>query len=162
VTGVLLIVPRIVSNPAERTLPKKTVLAKESKLLNELDNQTRKDFEEVAVLQTRSHWNRYEHEILQGVKVADTEFLRRLHPTVDEFSFDVDTLSTKFKKPALILTGRQDHWVGYQDAWKILENYTRATFAVLDRAGHALQIEQERLFNALVNEWLDRVEETAL
>jgi pimeloyl-ACP methyl ester carboxylesterase len=162
VAGVLLIVPRVVSNPAERTLPRKTVLARESKMLNELENQTRKDFEEVAVLQTRSHWTRYEHEILPGVKVADTEFLRRLQPTVDEFSFDVDALSTKFKKPTLILTGRQDHWVGYQDAWKILENYSRATFAVLDRAGHALQIEQKRLFNALVNEWLDRVEEAAL
>jgi hypothetical protein len=35
------------------------------------------------------------------------------------------------------------------------------TFAVLDKAGHDLQIEQEKLFNALVNEWLDRVEESA-
>ena len=46
------------------------------------------------------------------------------------------------------------------DSWDILENYSRATFAVLDRAGHRLQIEQEELFNALVNEWLDRVEES--
>jgi hypothetical protein len=30
---------------------------------------------------------------------------------------------------------------------------------VLDRAGHNLQIEQSRLFTALVHEWLDRVEE---
>jgi pimeloyl-ACP methyl ester carboxylesterase len=49
--------------------------------------------------------------------------------------------------------------VGYRDAWEILENYPRSTFAVLDRAGHNLQIEQETLFNALVNGWLDRVEE---
>ena len=39
-----------------------------------------------------------------------------------------------------------------------MEKYPRATFAVLDLAGHILQIEQESLFNALVNEWLDRVE----
>ena len=63
------------------------------------------------------------------------------------------------EKPTLILAGRQDAMVGYRDAWKILENYPRGTFAVLDRAGHNLQIEQETLFNALVNEWLDRVEE---
>lgn len=59
-----------------------------------------------------------------------------------------------------MLVGRQDHGVGCRDAWRILENYPRATFAVLDRAGHALQIEQPRLFDALVEEWLDRVEET--
>jgi pimeloyl-ACP methyl ester carboxylesterase len=42
---------------------------------------------------------------------------------------------------------------------QLLENFPRATFAVLDRAGHNLQIEQQLLFNSLINEWLDRVEE---
>jgi hypothetical protein len=30
---------------------------------------------------------------------------------------------------------------------------------VLDRAGHGLEVEQETVFNCLVNELLDRVEE---
>jgi pimeloyl-ACP methyl ester carboxylesterase len=71
----------------------------------------------------------------------------------------VDTLAEPFLSPTLILTGRQDHWWGYQDAWTILENYPRATFAVLDRAGHAVWVEQEDLVTALIREWLDRVEE---
>jgi hypothetical protein len=50
--------------------------------------------------------------------------------------------------------------VGYRDAWNLIENYPRATFAVLDRAGHHLQIEQNMLFYALMEEWLKRVEET--
>jgi pimeloyl-ACP methyl ester carboxylesterase len=62
----------------------------------------------------------------------------------------------------LFLTGRFDHWCGYRDAYQILDNYPRATFAVLDRAGHGLTIEQNILFRALVSEWLDRVEEYAL
>jgi pimeloyl-ACP methyl ester carboxylesterase len=37
--------------------------------------------------------------------------------------------------------------------------YPRGSYVVLDRAGHNLQIEQPIVFNALVNEWLDRVEE---
>jgi pimeloyl-ACP methyl ester carboxylesterase len=45
----------------------------------------------------------------------------------------------------------------YKDAWSILENFPRATFAVLDRAGHSLQIEQEEIFNSLINEWISRV-----
>ncbi len=49
--------------------------------------------------------------------------------------------------------------MGYKDAWDILDNYPRGTLAVLDRAGHNLQLEQVELFNCLVNEWLDRVEE---
>lgn len=64
-----------------------------------------------------------------------------------------------FEKPALFILGKQDASVGYKDAWDILDNYPRGTFAVLDRAGHNLQLEQVGLFNCLVNEWLDRVEE---
>ena len=76
------------------------------------------------------------------------------------FSFDLEALTKPFEKPTLILTGRQDTHVGYRDGWSILEKYPRATFAVLDRAGHALRVEQVNLFEALVHEWLDRVEET--
>jgi pimeloyl-ACP methyl ester carboxylesterase len=86
------------------------------------------------------------------------DFLTRLQSHGYPLSFDVDA-APPFEKPTLILVGRQDGMVGYRDAWEILENYPRSTFAVLDRAGHNLQIEQETLFNALVNEWLDRVEE---
>ena len=60
-----------------------------------------------------------------------------------------------------MLMGRQDSSCGYHDAWSILENDPRGTFVVLDRAGHGLMVEQGDLFNALANEWLDRVEEYA-
>ena len=66
-------------------------------------------------------------------------------------------MNEKFNKPTLILLGRQDSSVGYKDAWSILDNYPRATFAVLDKAGHNLQIEQVEVFNSLVNEWLVRI-----
>lgn len=65
------------------------------------------------------------------------------------FSFE-DTLNETFTKPTLFLLGRQDASVGYKDAWKILDNYPRATFAVLDKAGHNLQLEQVEVFNCLV------------
>ena len=48
---------------------------------------------------------------------------------------------------------------GTVEAWDLVERYPRATFAVLDRAGHGLDVEQRGLFEALVGEWLDRVEE---
>lgn len=69
-------------------------------------------------------------------------------------------MNNKFNKPTLILLGKQDDCVGYKDARNILENFPHATFAVLDRAGHNLQIEQENLFNTLINDWLVRVHES--
>ena len=61
--------------------------------------------------------------------------------------------------PALILVGRQDSSVGYRDAWSVLEDYPRATLAVLDREDHGLPVERRAVFDALVNDWLDRFEE---
>ncbi len=75
-----------------------------------------------------------------------------------QFSFEVDPLPEPFPAPTLILTGRFDNWCGYREAFASLDSYPRATYAVLDCAGHALSIEQSALFAALASEWLDRVE----
>ena len=89
---------------------------------------------------------------------ADTAYLEQLGSKGYQFSFDVDSLREQYDKPVLIVAGRQDTSVGYRDAWSIIENYPRATLAVLDSAGHNLQIEQAQVFTALVLEWLDRVQ----
>jgi pimeloyl-ACP methyl ester carboxylesterase len=64
-----------------------------------------------------------------------------------------------YANPTLIVAGRQDATVGYAGSWRLLEHYPRATFAVLDRAGHGLPHEQVGLLAALLAEWLDRVDE---
>ena len=64
-----------------------------------------------------------------------------------------------YANPTLILAGRQDASVGSVGAWRLLEHYPRATFAVLDRAGHGLPHEQPGLLGALLAEWLDRIAE---
>jgi hypothetical protein len=48
---------------------------------------------------------------------------------------------------------------GFEQAWNAAQHYPRATFALLDRAGHELPVGSQELFAALVNDWLDRVEE---
>jgi pimeloyl-ACP methyl ester carboxylesterase len=64
-----------------------------------------------------------------------------------------------YPHPVLILAGRQDATAGYRGPWELLDHYPRATFAMLDRAGHALLHEQPGLVHALVTEWLERVRE---
>jgi pimeloyl-ACP methyl ester carboxylesterase len=116
-------------------------------------------FRSFAVVQTPKTFKRTLKEILPGLKTADNKFLGRLQAHGYAFTFDVDI--RVFEKPTLILVGRQDSMVGYQDAWNILEKYPHATYAVLDQAGHNLQIENEHLFKALVEEWLNRIESQA-
>jgi pimeloyl-ACP methyl ester carboxylesterase len=158
VDGLLLICPLIIPDHAKRSLPPHVALVEDLKLLSSLEPSQREEFESFAVVQSQRIWERTKDEVMAGIKLADENFLTRLQADGYPLSFNVD-IAPPFEKPALILVGRQDAMVGYRDAWEILENYPRGTFIVLDRAGHNLQIEQETLFDALVNEWLDRVEE---
>lgn len=158
IDGVLFLVPVILPNTDQRDLPEQTILVKDTNLFSSLSPFEADITEEIATVITQRVWERGRDEGLSGIKIADMEFLEEIHKKGYGFSFDVDQIDTKFNKPTLFLLGRQDSVVGYQDAWKIIENYPRATFVVLDQAGHILQIEQDILFNSLVNEWLDRVE----
>ena len=82
----------------------------------------------------------------------------RADPQRYGFSFDLAAAEKSFTGPTLIIAARQDTTVGYRDAWQILESYPRATFAVLDRADHVWPVESPDLLNALVNDWLSRIE----
>jgi pimeloyl-ACP methyl ester carboxylesterase len=159
VDGVALICPLLIPDYKKRNLPEHIVFVKDNVLLSKLTAEEAEDFSSFVVVQSERIYERYKSEIISGVNKANSGFLQNLMKNGYGFSFDVDKVDKKFDKPTLILLGKQDDSVGYKDAWSILENFPRATFAVLDRAGHNLQIEQEELFNSLINEWLIRVDE---
>jgi pimeloyl-ACP methyl ester carboxylesterase len=161
VDGLLLICPMTVADRTERKLPKHTVLVRDPQFLSTLEERILTDFESGHVVLTQRVWERYSREVLPGLKAANYEFLQGIEKNGYAFSYDLEACTETFHKPSLLLLGRQDSSVGYNDAWPIMGKYPRMTFAVLDRAGHDLQIEQETVFIALVNEWLDRVEESA-
>ena len=159
IDGMVLICPAVVANSSQRNVPEHNVIVKDIDVLSSLTKDEANEFESMAVVQSQKNWERFRDEILSGVLVADGPFLDRIQQDGYEFLFEIHNLSKPFPKPTLIITGRQDSTVGYRDAWDIFENYPRGTFAVLDMAGHNLQIEQEALFNTMIKEWLNRVEE---
>jgi pimeloyl-ACP methyl ester carboxylesterase len=115
------------------------------------------EFRDYLVVQTRATLRRFQETVAPGVALADHAALERIFArwrlrTAPE-------QGPAFTSPTLILTGRQDATAGYAGSWRLLEHYPRATFAVLDRAGHALLHEQTELVAALLAEWLDRVHE---
>ncbi|MFA6942060.1 MAG: alpha/beta hydrolase [Clostridiaceae bacterium] len=158
VEGLLLICPAIIADRKRRNVPEHVVLVKDENLLSKLTIEEAEDFNPIAVVQSEKIYKRYKEEILSGISSSNEEFLDELQQNGYGFSFNVDKLYKKFDKPSLILLGKQDSCVGYKDAWNIIDNYSRASFAILDRAGHNLQLEQPDLFNALVKEWLVRVQ----
>lgn len=159
VDGALLLVPVTVSERPNRQLPPKVALVKDEHLLASLTKKERKEFELMSTVQNKTTWERYSVENVPALAIADTVFMDKIATSGFEFSFDVDRLMKPFLKPALIFSGRQDTAVGYRDALKLIDNFPRGTFAILDRAGHSLEIEQEAVVRCMAGEWLDRVEE---
>ena len=138
-------------------LPPPQVFETDENLLSRLSSDERQQFESINVIQTEKVWNRFKNEILSGLIVTDNDFIERVFGKSCSLSFNANKLESPFMKPSLMVMGRQDFIVGYHDMLGIVEDYPRATFAVLDKAGHNLQIEQDHLFNELVQEWLQRV-----
>ena len=162
IDGIAMIVPAIIAEDAKRTVPSHTILVEDPAVRTDL-SPAEADFFDIVVVRSRK-WLDYERTFPQVPEHenGDPEFLNKIReqPEKYAFSFDVDNVSEPFAGPSLIITGRQDAIVGYHDSWNILEKYPRATYVVFDRAGHLLE-EKAGLVNALMNEWLDRVEESA-
>ncbi len=156
IDGLLLNVTPFEIDPQKRNLPQHQVLRKDAEFLAALrpDEQNLRD---LVVLQSMELLETFRTFLSPAAAAADHTFLERLR-TNFRFSFDEELCTQPFPAPTLLLAGRFDHWAGYREALRILDNYPRGTFALLDCAGHGLAIEQKKLFQALVGEWLDRVD----
>lgn len=133
VLGLLLRAPGIIIDRTRRTLPTASYLVPSA---------------------AREHQHRYYDA---AEELADLEFLGRIQRDVSTYGLREDP-SIHYDRPTLIVTGRQDTIAGYADAWPLLDDYPRATYAVLDQEDHFLPGPGSALYRALVEDWLDRVE----
>ena len=137
ILGLLLRVPGVVAARDARTLPEYRAMPAAFEAARQ-EKQTR--------------------YYLPAEEQADLDFLGTIQR--NGYGLSVEP-KARLEAPTLIVTGRQDTITGYADAWPLLDDYPRATYAVLDRADHDLPIENEALYRTLVSDWLDRMEEMA-
>jgi pimeloyl-ACP methyl ester carboxylesterase len=164
IEGLLLRVPLIVPEDAKRDVAKFARLVEDQSVMAKLMPEERQVHAEILVHSPRylnAARKKHDKQVSPAMTIADQKHLEpiRRDPKRYGFSFDIDAPSERFGAPTLIVTGRQDINVGYRDAWRLLDNYPRASFAVLDRADHGFPIDQHNIFFALLDDWLDRVAE---
>lgn len=137
----------------DRKLPEHVVLRTEPGVLESLEEG--EDFTDLAVVQTAAALAAYRADVAPGLAVADEAAMERIQKN---WALTIAPESgPPYVGPSLILCGRQDAVTGFEDLFPLLPHYPRATYAVLDVAGHNLQIEQPELLRAFVREWLLRV-----
>jgi pimeloyl-ACP methyl ester carboxylesterase len=157
VDGALFIVPGRYAVCSEDSVPPHSTLVRADDLVATLAPNEVGRFNRLVV-QNAEILEKIRRSKIPAIALADEEYQNKINENY-EFAFDVDAPEKPFQRPVLFLLGRQDSMVGYRDALMVIESFPRATFAVLDKAGHSLSWEQPALFHALAGEWLQRVEE---
>ncbi len=157
VDGLLCIAPAM--HRRTEQIPERTILLKDDALFADVEELLKPVGQGLIVVQNVQTINRLRSTFagyLQGAALDDPSLGERWEARL---SFDPDNLPEPFDKPTLFLLGRQDNYVGYREHWTVIENFPRATFVVLDEAGHGVaSIETYELCQSLINDWLDRVE----
>ncbi|MTB87885.1 alpha/beta hydrolase [Aeromicrobium senzhongii] len=156
VLGLATIAGVFVAEHDRRSVPDPVVLVEDPAVVAGLGDDG-EEYAELAVVQTPENARAFREHVRPGTAAADQDAMERI---AERYALDAvpeEASSEPFTAPTLILTARQDQVAGYTDAWARVEHYPRATFAVLDTAGHNLHLDQPSLTGALVTEWLARV-----
>lgn len=156
--GLLLVAPCVIPDSADRQLPPRQAVEKDKAFIEEIIGGDIADYLETAVVISGQTYRRYAEEILPGLKMSNKEFVEHYRDTGYAFSFNEQLKELHFDKPACMITGKQDHIVGYEDQWMFNKNFPRASFFLMDGAGHNLQLERPELFRAIVADWISRTE----
>ncbi|NOV01201.1 alpha/beta fold hydrolase [Paenibacillus planticolens] len=159
IKGICLLAPVIHLPGSERKLPAKVVCEEDYSLFGELDEDISNAFQLLMVYQNKSNLLTFLKEIQPGRSVANREFLASdWRKEGYYFKFEPFSNVEQLQQPALIILGRQDSICGFEDQMKLLRKFNHASFAILDQAGHMIQIEQRETTISLVKDWLFRVD----
>lgn len=164
VDGVLLRVPLIEPQNSLRDLDPFQPLVVNEELISTMHSEDKTLLGNIYI-QTSAYIKslkaKYENAYNSAAKGVDKEVIDAIRSDQHRYQLSPSSVNTQTKVPAptLIICGRHDPVVGYRDSLRLLELYPRSTYAVLDRGTHNLPVDENDLFEALVRNWLARVEE---
>lgn len=150
--GLALLAP--VVNPVrdQRTLPEFEVLVEDQRLLASLTPFEAEAYSEMSVVQTPTNWQKFARAALPGIRAADEGAMQRISELY-ELPVSPDERLADFDGPVLIVAGRQDAVVGYEDQWALSRRFSRSSYAALDAAGHNVHLDQPDQVRALLRAW---------
>ena len=157
IAGTLFLVPCTIAKRAPRQIPPKAVVEEDHEFSKELTEEQYKLLARWSCVINKTTWRVFERDLKPGIDVQDTDYVLWIEKNGYESVGEKDFLSIKSSAPSLWIAARQDHYVGYKDAFRFMDNFDRATYVCLDAAGHNVHFEKEEIFNLLVKDWLYRI-----
>ncbi len=155
--GAALLVPDLPAADGSRDLPPPITIHADPGVFGDLDDDEAWIPDALPVHARRMLDEIRAHD-MPAYRRADVTFLARLAASYLPTGAAARA-GAPFERPSLILAGRQDGRVGYRRAMGLTDEFPRATVGAIDLAGHHLgRIERPMLFEALVRDWLGRIE----
>jgi len=150
VAGVALICPVL---SGEQQVPAQAVV-RDDDVASALDPDQRAEYEGYFVVRTAETLERFRRAVVPVIGEFDDQTLARAI-TAGPHAADPDTVPVN--APVLVISGRHDHWVGWERQQRLGDRYPRATVVTVGDAGHALPHERPGLVGALLTDWLDEI-----
>lgn len=153
IIAVALLAPVVDPRTDRRKLPHREILEENPEFLKTLSPEDASAFSEMAVLQNAESWDQFRENALPGIRAADPHAMSRLESGYEIEGPLPEQRFGRFEGPTLVIAGRQDHVVGFEDQIALSASYPRATIAVLDRAGHNVHLDQPTIVSTLLRAW---------
>jgi pimeloyl-ACP methyl ester carboxylesterase len=151
VAGIALLCPAL---PGEQRVPAADVV-RDDGVSAALDPEQRAEYEGYFVVRTAETLERFRRAVMPAAALEIDA--RTVEMLTEGGPHAADPDHVPIEAPALVVSGRHDHWVGWERQQRLGDLYRRATVVTVGDAGHALPHERPRLVGALLNNWLDAV-----
>lgn len=149
IIGAIFLCPCIVE---EKNMPQRQRMVMDESFWEGLGQAEQQEYDFCAAIYNNEVYERFKRDIKPYMPLANQQFLSKLSSTLH------CDLGKKYDFPVVFIEARQDNFVGYEAAFALLKCFPHACYAVIDCAGHNLQIERVMIFEAMVKEFLQRFE----
>ncbi len=149
-----LLCPLVIADSDKRDLPEHKLMIDDSKTITYDDKEEFDEYLEFAVVATQATFNRYKSDLVPGFDNATSDKLDIIREDNYDLSVEPYESIVTYDKSTMILVGKQDATVGYKDVMRFDSKFSNLSINMINGAGHALQYEQESIFNDLTLNWL--------
>jgi len=153
VRGLFMVCPVAEPDFAKRRVAPRRVSTRDPGLRFSDDPREQLAFDEIAVVQTQAVLAAFQRLIHPANVDASQTMLAAVRDRYVTMRPIVSLLQT-YLRPATIVAGRDDHWVGFEDVLPWVRAMSRGSLHVLPDCGHLLPLEEPGRLRALFGEWL--------
>ncbi|MGY3777738.1 alpha/beta fold hydrolase [Isobaculum melis] len=157
VKGLFLLCPVVIASSQNRTVPLQVEVVAEEPISVSENTAYFDDFQGMMMLQNQQTWQCYQESVVTGLQLRNKQFIQQFQQNGYQLSTEEKMRTERSSVPTMLLLGKQDQQVGYQDQLFLVERFKNLSCYIDNFAGHNFQIDNEPLFQMLVLRFMEKL-----